>query len=276
MRHISGHYITKKGKTINFSVDIPASWSELNVYQTAALLEVLAYSKANASLKVAVFLSVLFGENCHIVFNLPDDELLALAPLTNFIVETRPEVINALPMIIIGERGYHSPASDLSNLGFGEWCFAYQVYHYYCIEKQPALLDQLVAILYRPRDLANHAAHKYFNGDLRVTFNENHVPQRSKSVARLEPIVKHTVLAWFASALNGVMKDRPNLFPEKTEQQLLEPPETDDHRTWFTVFRELLGPKWGTEDKLKFTNALFVLDALEEQEIERKSRTPAD
>ena len=268
MKHISGHYTPKSGKAVSFDVQIPETWAELNIYQTAALLEVLTHSRLDLSLKGAIFLAILFGKDVHIVYNLPDEELLSLAPLTNFILETDPEAVNPLPEITIAEKPCIAAAADLSNIGFGEWCFAYQVYHFYCSAKDEKLLDQLIAILYRPAAPDMHPEHIDFTGDLRLRFNENHIPARAQAAAALEPIIKHTVLAWFASALFNVMKNRPHLFPQKTEDELLPPPDQDDHRTWFTVFRELLGPKWGTEAQLKFTNAMFVLDALEEQQID--------
>lgn len=269
MKEISGHYLSRKGKTILFNVEIAADWNELNVYQTAALLEVLTWSKLPAAHKVAIYLAVLFGQEAHVVYNLPDEELTGLAPLTNFIVETKPQSINPLPLVLCGGRGYLSAAADLSNIGFGEWCFAYQVYHYYCQAKNDDLLDQLIAIVYRPRDLAITVNSAGYTGDLRLQFNENHIAGRAKLLAGLDPIIKHTVLAWFASALFNVMQQRPHIFPQRREDDYLAAPVNDESRTWFTVFRELLGPKWGTEDKLKYTNAMFILDALEDQEIER-------
>jgi hypothetical protein len=211
----------------------------------------------------------LFTNQSHILFNLGGEELLALAPLTNFLAETKPEITAPLPELQIGEKRLIPPAADLSNIGFGEWCFAYQAYHYHCASHDEKYLDQLIAVLYRPADPAMNTDRHDYTGDLRYPFNENLIQFREKEIAPLPFIVKQGIHTWFCTALLHIMANRDHLFPETLPG---DEPDTDSTRTWFTVFRELLGPKWGTEEKLKHTNALFVLDSLEEAQIEYLSR----
>lgn len=269
MRRISGDYTNRKGAIIPFDVLIPSAWDELNPCQIAAVNEVLIWSKAEKSTKAAFFLAILFAQNDHILYHLPVEELFSLAELTNFLVDTKPELVPPFSSLRLGEKVCLPADPGLSIICFGEWVFAYQAYHHYCQTKDEAFLNELIVILFRPAAATDPEADEY-SGDPRQVFNENHIPYRVKWAKELAPIVRHAVLAWFSSALLRIMADRPQLFPVKAEDELFEAPPPDDHRTWFTVFRELIGPKWGTTADLKFTNALFVLDALEEQQLDLK------
>jgi hypothetical protein len=272
MRKISGTYPDKKGNSITFNIDVPATWNELSAYQAANILQVLTYNKAGKFLMSVSLLTLLFDKNWQILSHLNDEQLHGLVELTNFLVETQPEAKNKFSKLKINKKECHAPAEDLNNLGFGEWCFAYQAHQYYSITRDKMYLDKLIAVLYRPMDPDHDPESVNYTGDIRQIFNENLILPREKAVADIEFRIKQAVLAWFSAALYNVMAAREHVFPktdEETEDR--EPEEKNPNRTWFSVFRELLGPKWGTEDKLKHTNAMFVLDALEEQQIELKS-----
>lgn len=272
MQRISGHYTDKKEREVPFDVQIPSKWEELSAGQASTILEVLSYRKADKYTVAASLMSLLFDKHWHILNNLPAEQLHELMPVTNFILETRPPVKNFYQKLNLRKKVCIAPADDLSNIGFGEWCFAYQAYHYYVLTKNNLYLNKLIATLYRPviPDLTENDP--TYNGDLREPFNENLIISRERAVMEIGIRFRLSILAWFSASLNNIMQDRPNVFPmDEAGDAGSAPVPADERRTWFTVFRELLGPKWGTEEKLKFTNALFVLDGLEEQEIALKA-----
>src|SRR5690606_33299278 len=97
--------------------------------------------------------------------------------------------------------------------------------------------------------------------------NENLIDARSVHFAKISEDVKLSIKAWFNVALRQIMERRPHLFPpppegETPSAEQITAPEPEGG-TWLDVFRELLGPKWGTIEQLKYTNAMFVLDELE-------------
>jgi len=298
MRSLTGAYI-KNGKEVKYSFQVPSSWSELNGHQYAAIITVLNYTKADRFVIATSLLALLFGkENFHVLehmiptvspknMSLLDDEDLAndyrdeLIALANFLFE-EPPAQNFLPKLKIRKVPCLAPADNLSNLSFGEWCFAFQYYTNYRITQDLSWLDKMIACLYRPADPAQDPTSVNYKGDLREVFNENLITKRAKDVAAIESRFKLAVWAWFTAAVNQVMAMRPNVFP-KTPDTVDEDQEEQaayhsDQRTWLSVFRELLGPKWGTTEQLKHTNAMFVLDAMEEQQIAYKEsgqNTPA-
>lgn len=271
MRQVSGNYV-KKGKAVPFDVAIPSSWEELDKMQMASMLEVMYFARADKYVITASLLSLLFDKHWHILANLPDEELHALTPLTNFLINTQPPAKNLVPKLRINGKEVIPSADDLSNIGFGEWCFAYQAASHFRQTFDDQFLNELIAVLYRPADPLNQPDTVGYTGDRRELFNENLVRSRASRVKDIEKRIRLLVFAWFDAALFQIMRARPKVFPPKpdSEEGTEYPLDDDTGRTWFSVFRDLLGPKWGTEQNLKHTNALFILDALEEDQIELK------
>lgn len=270
MKKVAGTYILKK-KEISFDAQIPSNWADLEPKQFARIIEVLNFKKADPYTISVSLLALLFGsKNWHILQNLPDDLLTELVPLTNFLFEEKPPVHNFFSEININTKPHLAPANDLSNIGFGEWCFAHQYFIYYSITQDVTWLNKLIATIYRPKDENQNPDDATFSGDERQIFNENLIEKRSLSVASIEQHIKLAILAWFTVAVNDITVERPHVFPApKVDTENPQPIDEaqNNQNTWLSVFRDLLGPKWGTEDKLKYTNAIFVLDGLEEKHI---------
>lgn len=79
-------------------------------------------------------------------------------------------------------RTYHGPSDQFMNLGFGEYCDALRIFMQFNATGDVALLYDLAAILYRPKK-AFHFIRKRLNnydGDVRVSYNSNHVANRAK------------------------------------------------------------------------------------------------
>lgn len=260
----------------DYHVEIASNWEELNPNQAASILQTISYKNADATwIKVSV-LSLLFtSKNFHILTSLEEDQVYALIPLTDFVFNTKPELKNYFPEINLKKKKHIAPKVDLSNIGFGEWCFAYEYYNWYFKTRNEDFLNKLIATLYRPIDVNSSEDSPEYSGDLREIFNENLIEKRAKSVCSIQTERKTAILTWFSLALLNVMDRFPHVFP-KSEQ---DPEITDEERelvkqqnpekptNWITIFRELLGPKFGTSEQLKFTNAQFVLAYLEEQHI---------
>jgi len=280
MRKISGHYTDKFEIQHTFAAEIPGNWGELTAQQYATILQLLTYEQADKYTIGASFLSILFGpKNWHILNNLPDEELHDLMPLTNFIIESAPPAINRIPKLKMRGKVRYAPADDLSNIGFGEWCFAYQFYTYFVQTGDVQFLNKLIATLYRPADADQKPGTPGFKGDIRQPFNENLIDAQARALNDVEMRIRLAILGWLRAAFSNIMEQRKNAFPEpeKDSEGNIKAQNESDARTWLTVFRELLGSKWGTTEQLKFTNAMFILDHLEEQQIAfKQSSAPVE
>jgi hypothetical protein len=278
MRKIQGNYF-KNGDVVDFDFMMPGSWEELTPFQTASILQTLTYNRADPyTLRVSLLLLIAGEKNYNIIENLPDEDIAVLATLIEWVYNTRPSAINKFPKIKTKKKIYIAPADSLDNLCFGEWCFAYEFYKLYCDTGEKEYLNKLIATLYREVIPGVTPESINYNGDLRYPFNENLIDVRSKYISFIEAHWKLAILTWFTSALIVQMDRRPHVFPKTSAPEENEAPinQPENVRTWLTVFRELIGPKFGTTEQLKYTNAMFVLDYLEEQHIayeEAKSAT---
>jgi len=275
MKKVSGTF-QRLGNLTDYEVSIAENWEELNPQQYASVLQILTYAKADKDTVFVSLISLLFEQkNFHILTYFDDEQLYALMPLIDFILNTRPPVINKFPKLKINKKECIAPNDDLSNICFGEWCFAYQFYQLYYEFKDDKYLNMLIATLYRVADPKQNENNLNYTGDLRYIFNENLLYKHAFDVASIPSPYKTAVITWFSSALLSVMDARQRVFPKaiKTPEEAETAPEKETEETkgnitdWMTVFRELLGPKWGTTEQLKYTNAMFVLDGLEEQHI---------
>lgn len=272
MKTISGSY-RRDGKNVPFNCNVPSTWTELTPQQYATIIQVLTYEKADPFVVSTSLLATLFdARNFHILNHLPPEDLYALVPLTNFILEEKPPLRNVFPTLKLGGKKLHAPADDLSNIGFGEWCFVYEFYRYYRISRNVSWARKLIATLYRHADRRKDPKRHDYDGDIRLPFNENLIDGRAKYVEGIREDVQNAILAWFELAIRHVADARPKLFPKQDPEADFKPAAPDqsgpDGRTWLDVFRELLGPKWGTVEQLKHTNAMFVLDELQDLKIE--------
>jgi len=267
MRLIHGSRL-KRGKIVDYKFEIASSWDELTTYQHVHVIKVLRQN-ADRFTKTACLLAILYQDHWDILSDISDDDLHGLAPLTNFIFDEKPPVTNPFPMIRSRKKEYFAPGDDLGNLVFGEFCFAYQFQKDYREFDDVKILDKLLGTIYRLKDPAQVPDSVDFRGDIREIFNENTIDHRARQFADVPFMAKLAIYTWFISALYLVMEARPKTFPLTNPQDTpLDEPDQDAGRTWLTVFRELIGPKWGTQEQLKFTNAMFVLDGLEDARIE--------
>lgn len=274
MHTLSGTY-NQNGLEKDYSFQMPQNWADLEPLQTAYILQTLGYSKADPyTLKMSVMVLVVGPKNFGVLTKISDEDLYTIFNIVDWVFTTRPPAINKFQNLKIHKKQYVAPSNSLGNICFGEWCFAYEFYSAFHRYNDKIFLHKLIATLYRQPLTGITENSENYNGDLRQPFNENQIEIVAKGVSSIQENIQHTILTWFTSAILDVMEKRPHVFPkppchsEQSEESIDNAePDEPNYRTWLTIFRELLGPKFGTAEQLKHTNATFVLDYLEEQHI---------
>ena len=92
----------------------------------------------------------------------------------------------------IRKQLYFGPNNHFSNMTFGEFIFADTMFINFFEKNDPAILNKLIAILYRPQFYFEDDPQ--FKGDKRQDFNENLIKYHSKQIAKLKPQLKSTIL----------------------------------------------------------------------------------
>jgi hypothetical protein len=110
---------------------------------------------------------------------------------------------NLLPEICLSvfKRKLYGPADALTDIAFCEYDEANNYYREYLQTQSTEALNNLVAVLYRPRRLFLWLIKKlpWYNGEARVKYNKNLVDQRAKIINSLPLHVKLAVFHFFHS-----------------------------------------------------------------------------
>jgi hypothetical protein len=289
MRKISGLYKTERNKRKKFDIEVPGSWDEMQPGQFGAAIFCLQVTtKADPEWIKLSLLALLFEKHWPILAGLTAEEKHELKKeLTKFFYDTEPPLKNFFPKLKLKAGELLPAAPDLSNIGFGEWCFldTYLSY-FYRSQGDEEWLDKMIATVYRPVDPESDENSPNYTGDKREPFNENLIPKRVEMLQDMKRNEKMAIFQWLSIAIKQAKDARPDVFPEPLKQ-LDEngkpvPVTSDDEPgadgSWMDIYTDLIGPKFGTSAQLKYTNAFFVLDYLnkaQRQWTEFKSKNNA-
>lgn len=114
-------------------------------------------------------------------------------------------------------RTLYGPADGLENISFYELCTAFTIFEDYIRDNDLALVDRLIATLYRPpKPQTEHNLASGYEGDIRLPLlkHESTIPDRISDVRTLPPSVKQLLLFWFASCRAKIISDYGALFSQ--------------------------------------------------------------
>lgn len=276
MRQISGVHRNQQNKRKKYAIEIPGSWEELSPEQFgAAIYMLIVTTKADPLWIRLSLLTLLFNKNYPILEGLSKlDRYTLMEECCRFFYETEPPLQNFHPTL----KDLIPCNPDLSNISFGEWCFLATYFNYYQEFKDQKWLIRMIATVYRPRNPQASEDNPDYTGDLRQEFNENLIVKRAETLSDLEETIQTAIFQWLCIAMQKVKEMRPEIFP------IIQPARDEDGNpiaslmqnnkdqgSWIEVFNDLIGPKFGTPEQLKKTNAMLVLDYLNKEQKTYKS-----
>jgi hypothetical protein len=117
---------------------------------------------------------------------------------------------NLIPVIKTGFKKHYGPADAMVSCTFGEFTLACSALEEFQKSGSEVHLDQLVAILYRPKKTF-WFIRKHFtdNQDPRSKFMNRTMKKRAGKLGRVDHCVKYSVYLFF----NGVLNSLPALYP---------------------------------------------------------------
>lgn len=289
MRKLSGIYRTDRKKTKRYSIEIPSTWEELKPGQFGTAIYLLQVTTQadpqwiRLSLLALLFekhfpiLSGVSAEDKETLLNGMQDEFgnVVFEGLPEFFYTEEPPLKNFYPELKINKIKLIPAAEDLSNIGFGEWCFLDTFFEFYFRSQGDEMwLNRMIATVYRELDPDANENNVNYTGDLRQVFNENLTLVHADRIKEIPNNVKMAVFQWIAIALKQAKEGRPEVFPKPVPQLDAEgkpipitPKENpENNASWMDIYADLIGPKFGTSDQLKKTNAFFVLDYLNKEQ----------
>ena len=262
---------------------VAATWNELT---RPLLLRVLAvlYSPnwGENELRIrllAVLLQVPLGT---VLFQFTDVQICEIKWLTDFLLDEVTLTAQLLPWLRLpGWRHwlrprYWGPRESLRNVSFAEFIFADAYFVAWAAQQNPAYLDQLVAVCYRPQRRPYRPGAAGYGGDRREDFNEHLVPGRARCFAALPKAEKLAVATWYRGCRQQLEQDFPLVFQQAPEADASAPASSG----WGQVLRELSGQAFGTlaetaKQPIRLVLAKMQDDAQRAQELERRAKEHA-
>jgi hypothetical protein len=238
MRKIEVIYYRKILGSTTYAVDVPATWNELTAKQLIQVAGLL-HSKQHDIYRLRIeLLRILMGFKWYHLLMLGGERLIDLFPFVDFIEKEITLTTNPISKIKARGGTLLGPVGDFSRLTADEWTDADEAYIDYRSNGLLADLDRFIAILYRP---AYAYIDTYAVGDNRTPYQDHQVPNRIKTLAKVDIRIKEAVVLWYQGCRFEWESVFARVFTSKSEG-----PESFG---WQETILKLSGAEFGNESQ---------------------------
>lgn len=246
---------------------LPSSWNELTYDQ---LLEVCALFNLNLQapmFKVQMLHYFLQVKN-KIWKSLDPESAHFLCESLNFILENvtlTKATIRTIKLPGFPWSRLYGPSDGMADSTFAEFTKAQVRYEQYHATHDPAMLDEMVAILFRKRKpfwfILKHFVE---TADPRMKLIDKTLAQRTRAISKINPVIKKAVLLYFS----GIQSSLPSQFPNVYKSKPKSKPEKSGG--WSSLIISLADGKTDDQslDRILNSNMYNVFLGLEQKSIE--------
>jgi hypothetical protein len=240
--------------------ELPSKWNELTYDQLIYVAGLFTDRLTITDFKATVLHGFLKLKR-KIVHRIDNEDLYFLAETFNFLLKDVDLTENKISRI----HRLYGPDDGMGYCTFGEFMKAQMRFDSYLATKQERSLDELTAILYRPRK------HFWFirrystdSMDPRQKFTERTFLKRIKQVSIVDHAIKYAVFLFFSGILQSLPLRFPNVYRQKDEDG------QENSTGWAGLVISLADGKTDNEsiDKVMNSNIYNVFLGLEQKSIE--------
>jgi len=224
----------------NIRRSLPSTWNELTSQQLLFVSRLFREMLTIADFRVRALREFLSVKRKAFKRVAPEDAYFLCRTLDFLTIEVTLTK-NVIPVIRIGLKKYYGPSDAMTNCTFGEFTLASSVLEEFHKSSSEDHLDQLVAILYRPKK-AFWFIRKHFTDhqDPRVRFMNRSLNKRAGRMAKIDHCLKYSVFLFFTGVLNSLTTLYPYVYRQK------EDADSQDN-SWASLIISLADGK--TDDK---------------------------
>lgn len=237
---------------------IPSSWNELSMRQVRFAARLML--KKTSVFNFCLFSLIKFLRIPHRWLRCIDGETMyILSEKTHFLLEENTFTVNLFPVLKIKGRRYYGPASNLYDITLIEYAKAETRFIKYSETNDRKYLNELIAILWRPRKFFFFKRYKY----------DDRFINNADSISRLPEDITFSIFLFFYGCRNYIIQSFPHVFI-KTEDDA-----TTENFGWAGLINDLAGTKFGDIDKTSDTYLYTILLYLEQcamREIENRKK----
>jgi len=196
---------------------LPSTWNELTRTQLLYVSRLF-----NGKLNLVDFrirtLREFLSVKWKVFKRIDPEDAFVLCETLDFLTKEVTLTRNVIPVIRTGLRKYYGPSDAMTNCTIGEFTLASSVLDEYTKSGSEAHLDQLVAILYRPKK-SFWFIRKQFTDHLdpRVRFMNRSLKRRAERLTKVDHCIKYTVFLFFNGVLNSLTGLYPYVYRQKDD-----------------------------------------------------------
>jgi len=196
---------------------LPSQWNELSRKQLLYVSKLFREQLTVVDFRVKTLFEFLSIKR-KIFKRIAPEDAFTLCESLDFLNKEVNLTRNLIPVIKADLRKYHGPADSMVYCTFGEFTLACAALDEIQKTGEVKYLDELVAILYRPRKVF-WFIRKYFtdNQDPRGKFMNRALKKRARKIARVDHCVKYSIYLFFNGVLNSLTVLYPYVYQEKDE-----------------------------------------------------------
>jgi hypothetical protein len=194
---------------------MPSDWNELTRKQVLFISRLFQEQLTMLDFKLRVLIKFLSLKQ-KVIKRIHHDDAYFLCESFDFLFKEVSLTKNLLPVLRTGRRKYFGPADAMMNCTFGEFTMANSLLDSFSKTKDQKYLDEMVAVLYRPRTWFWFIRKTFTdNQDARKKFVNRTLKKRGTRMAVLDYNIKYSIFLFFSGVLNSL----PILYPYVYEQQ---------------------------------------------------------
>ena len=237
----------------NKCISIAESWTELKPVQYLQLVKLLHSGTIGSMVDAADKALYILSGKTLLSFLLVDPVArLRMHPHVQWIFEQKKIVQQLLPSYrngLFGKKLY-GPESEFDNILMAE--FHHTELAFYNIANNPEqeedAINELVAILYRPRKPKPYDIKRNKEGDVRIPFHYAEVVWNKKIVAKWPMHVKAGIVMWYDGCRQLLRELYPQAFSQKSSNS------RNYFDGLFETMRSIAGTRYGDFDKVEHMN----------------------
>jgi len=246
------------------SFQLPSSWDELTREQFLFVSNLFNRRLSIIEFKVKVLLHCLAIKPI-LINRIEPEDIHFLCQSFDFLIKDVSLTKNLIPVISKRFFRFYGPSDKMLHCTFGEFTRAHNRLDQYIKTKDENVLNEIIAILYRPKK-SFWFIRKYLtnNKDPRRKLHDISVKKRTVKFSTIDPNIKYGIFLFFTGVLNSLPIQFPNVFRKKEDQG------EDNKFGWVPLVISLADGKTDDEslERVLNSNLYNVFFGLEQKAIE--------
>ena len=251
----------------NLKVSLPSSWNELTYRQLLQVCSMFSLGVQASHFKLSLLIKFL-GIKKKVLKKVDPEDAYFLCESLNFLLEDvtlTKALVKSIRISRFPWTRLYGPADSMSESTFGEFTKAQVRYEAYDTTKDPAILNEMIAVLFRPkRSFWWLRRHLVESPDPRRRFIDRTLAKRARSISPVDPAIKQAIFMYFSAVQKALPDQFPNVYKKK--------PGDDKSKSggWSTLIISLADGKTDDQslDRVMHSNLYNVFMGLEQKSIE--------